>query len=65
VAAGLAVTVFQKSSVGNDLALRVLTPAEGFAALPEAEVRLETAERYLSRAAVRLHEFLVAELAAR
>ena len=65
VAAGLAVTVFQKSSVGNDPALRVLTPAEGFAALPEAEVRLETAERYLPRAAVRLHEFLMAELAAR
>ena len=55
--AGLAVGVFQDASVAGD-AVRILTAADGFPALPEAEVRMQTAERYLPRAAVRLHEFL-------
>ena len=63
VAAGLAVSVFQRLSVDLDR-LRPLTPAEGFPALPQADIRLRAAERYLSRAAVRLYEFLLDELRA-
>jgi DNA-binding transcriptional LysR family regulator len=61
VVAGLAVSVFQRLSVDFDR-LRQLTPAEGFPALPRADVRLCAAERYLPRAATRLYEFLLSEL---
>ncbi len=57
-AAGLAVAVFQRSSVHSPL-LRVLTDADGLPSLPQVDVRLETAERYLPRAAVKLHEYLL------
>lgn len=61
VAAGLAVAVFQRLSVDFGR-LRELTQGEGFPELPRADVLLQTAERFLPRAAVRLHEFLLTEL---
>ena len=42
--------------------LRVLTEADGVPPLPEIEARLETAQRYMPRAAVRLHEYLLEAL---
>ena len=55
--AGLAVGVFHLTHIPTDK-LRVLTEEDGFPALPVADVCLETAERYLPKAAVKLHEFL-------
>lgn len=60
-AAGLAVAVFQQSSIQSPL-LRFLTETDGLPPLPMIDVRLEKAERYLPRAAVRLHEFLLKAL---
>lgn len=60
VEAGLAVSVLPVFSIGR---LRVLD-GEGFGELPVVQVRLEKAERYLSRAAIRLHDFLATELTA-
>lgn len=60
-AAGLAVSVFQRSSITSSL-LRLLGEEDGMPALPQVDVRLETAERYMPRAAVRLHEFLLEAL---
>lgn len=59
--AGLAVTVFQRSSITSPK-LRVLTEADGLPGLPQIDVRMETAERYLPRAAVKLHEYLLKAL---
>ncbi|CAN5771984.1 LysR substrate-binding domain-containing protein [soil metagenome] len=39
--------------------LRVLTEHDGMPALPGVEARMETAQRYMPRAATRLHEFLM------
>lgn len=61
VEAGLAVAVFPRESVNFEL-LRELTEAEGFPRLPRADVRLQSADRYLSRATVELREFLLVRL---
>lgn len=42
--------------------LRVLTEKDGMPPLPQIETRMETAQRYMPRAAVRLHEFLLEAL---
>ena len=60
-AAGLAVAVFQRSSIHSPH-LCFLTEADGLPVLPQVDIRLETAERYLPRAAVKLHEFLLQTL---
>jgi hypothetical protein len=57
-AAGLAVIVASHVPRG----LRVLGEAEGLPPLPQMDMRLELAERYLPRAAVRLSEFLLEAL---
>lgn len=61
VAAGLAVAVFQRHSV-NFARMRELTEADGFPRLPPADVRLQSADRYLSRAAVELRSFILERL---
>jgi DNA-binding transcriptional LysR family regulator len=61
VASGWAVSVFQRSSI-DPIQMRVLGEADGMPALPMIDVRLEVAQRYLSRAAVELHRFLMAAL---
>lgn len=61
VAAGLAVAVFQRGSV-NFERLRELSIDEGFAALPQADVRLVAADRFLSRATIELRDYLLSKL---
>lgn len=62
VQAGLAVGVFQQASVGHLPGLRALNPADGFPALPQAEMWLERADRALPRAAMCLYGFLREQL---
>jgi DNA-binding transcriptional LysR family regulator len=64
VAAGLAVAVFQYASV-DFTRLRELTPEEGFTTLPQADARLQVADRFLSRATVELRDYLLAKLSTR
>lgn len=59
-AAGLAVIVASHVPRG----LRVLGAAEGMPPLPQIDMRMELAERYLPRAALRLSEFLLESLPA-
>lgn len=61
VTSGWAVSVFQQSSIDQDQ-MRVLGEADGMPALPMIDVRLEVAQRYLSRAAVELHRTLLTAL---
>jgi DNA-binding transcriptional LysR family regulator len=58
VEAGLAISVLPEFSIGE---LRVRDD-EGLGTLGGVQVRLEKAERYLSRAAIRLYDFLKLEL---
>jgi DNA-binding transcriptional LysR family regulator len=58
VEAGLAMSALPAFSTG-DLCVR---DDEGFGRLPVVQVRLEKAERHLSRAAIRLYDFLKLEL---
>ncbi|MDM0012091.1 hypothetical protein QTH87_06510 [Variovorax sp. J22P168] len=61
VAAGLAVAVLRQGSV--DLSrLRALVPEDGFTPLARADVRLQAADRFLSRATVELRDFLLDKL---
>lgn len=60
-AAGLAVSIFQKASVVSPH-LRILDEHDGMPALPQIEICMVPAERYLPRAAVKLHEFLLGKL---
>jgi len=62
VLAGLAVGVFQKTTVKPFRSFRVLTPAQGFPSLPSSEMWLERADRELPRAAKCLHQFLLDQL---
>lgn len=62
VLAGLAVGVFQKTTVQSLRSLRVLTPADGFPRLPSSEMWLECANRELPPAAKCLHQFLLDQL---
>ena len=60
-ASGWAVSVFQRSSI-DAAQLRVLGADDGMPALPEIDVRIEVAQRYLPRAAVELHRYLLERL---
>lgn len=62
VLAGLAVGVFQKTTVKSIRSLRMLTPADGFPRLPWSEMWLECANRELPPAAKCLHQYLLDEL---
>lgn len=62
VMAGQAVGVFQAATVGPLSGLRLLTPEEGFPPLPSTEMRLERADRELSRAAACFYAFLSEQL---
>jgi len=61
VAAGLAVAVFHRAGVDFSR-LRELTEEDGFIRLPPVDVRLRSAERYLSKASIQLREFLLEHL---
>ena len=62
VLAGLAVGVFQRSTVKGIRALKVLTPADGFSRLPWSEMWLECADRELPPAAKCLYQYLLEQL---
>lgn len=61
VTSGWAVSVFQKTSI-DPSQMRVLSESDGMPPLPVIDVRLEVAQRYLPRAAVELHRFLLSAL---
>lgn len=63
VAAGLAMTAFQRSSTLGLSGVRTLGEADGFPPLPVGEVRLDVAERFLTAAARQLHAALLEKLA--
>jgi len=58
---GWAVSVFQRSSIDTS-AVRILDERDGMPALPLIDVRMEVAQRYLPRAAVALHRYLLESL---
>ena len=60
-AAGWAVSVFQQSSLEISH-VRILNESDGMPPLPQIDVRMEAAPRFLSRAAVELHRYLLASL---
>lgn len=60
-ASGWAVSVFQRSSI-DTAQLRILGAEEELPAMPEIDVRIEVAQRYLPRAAVELHRYLLERL---
>lgn len=59
--AGWAVSVFQRSSIDTAQA-RILDESDGMPPLPQIDVRMEVAQRFLPRAAVSLHQYLTEAL---
>ena len=62
VAAGLAVSVFNHTSIGDRL--RILTPEDGFPALPPIDITIETAASDPPLSIRRFRDFLIAHLKA-
>ena len=62
VLAGVAVGVFQEATVLSTPQMRVLTPEEGFPALPFTEMWLDKADRELPQAAQCLYDYLRRQL---
>ncbi|WP_341667464.1 LysR substrate-binding domain-containing protein [Alcaligenes sp. SDU_A2] len=62
VLAGLAVGVFQKTTIAQTPGLRTLGTEDGFPELPSSEMRLARANRELSPSARRLYDYLLEQL---